>query len=106
MSGLSLSEEGGVSPTVKTDAPPIQGVLIYVIIGKVTGHIRKLRYGKRIILVLVEYEYESKNERFACKSRSSKHILESKKCLKVRFQKGTSSTFGTSNGCRNAAGIF
>jgi hypothetical protein len=32
MSGSSLSEESGVSPTVKTDAPPICTNLIYVII--------------------------------------------------------------------------
>jgi hypothetical protein len=35
MSGFSLSEEGGVSLTAKTDAPPIYGDFIYVIIGEV-----------------------------------------------------------------------
>jgi len=40
MSGFSLSEEGGVSPTAKTDAPPIHENLNYVIISKVNRSVK------------------------------------------------------------------
>jgi hypothetical protein len=41
LSGHSLSEEGGVSPTVKTDAPLIHENVNYVIIVKVNLSVKK-----------------------------------------------------------------